>query len=595
MIIVSDIHHILLKRGYQFVRTRKLDNKNFLYKAFPHGGVYIKEYITDCGEFSVAILIPKDPHVELPSAYALSIPDVLEGKLIPHISHEGYLCYVEKMEADWDPNNLEGLYEVIDSQIQSTLNIVADCAFNQKLGDVELENEFVSYWSANDSLYMLTKGSRKVDYITVLALPVDDNSSHKREFITINSNSNERESYSKNNELTRWLEQRKLFVEHEAKASIPTHYISVVPQKLAGVDWPPSNMRELLYWLESVDVSARDRLLYCMFCSKTKRNIILLDILNQDSIALYLELNQKSYDPHSNYKKSAKKRVKRSVRNMKAILSSNHFCSVFNRLSVKKADITTLQSRNKERLEDLSSKKIALIGCGTIGGYLAKLLIRNGAGRGKPLHLFDGDDFKPHNFSRHTLTSSSFGKNKARELSFELRNSIHTIKKIEGFDIPFPVNEQSIANYDIIIDATGRPPISKRLAFVARQLVEHKRPVLIHAFNDGNGRASKVFIDDGCSCYGCLTIDKSIHQEQRDIRFDKVVLESDRRVSCGNTFTVYDAAVSHITAAITQEAILNTLETSIAWTYSEVVLDKSIRTGRRKVLKKQKGCSICDR
>ncbi|MCC4821433.1 hypothetical protein LMH81_33450, partial [Vibrio lentus] len=129
----------------------------------------------------------------------------------------------------------------------------------------------------------------------------------------------------------------------------------------------------------------------------------------------------------------------------------------------------------------------------------------------------------------------------------------------------FLVNERSISSYDIIIDATGRPPVSKRLAFVTRQLKADKRPVLIHAFNDGNGRASKVFIDGGNSCYGCLTIDKSVHQELRDIRFDKVALESDRRVSCGNTYTIYDAAVSHITAAIAQEATLNTLEAVVPW------------------------------
>lgn len=592
---MSDIHHVLLRRGYQFVRTKKLEKSSLLYRALS-GGAYIKEYMTGCGEFKVAIHLPNDPHIELPSAYTLKTPRALQGKLTPHISHEGYLCYVEKMEADWDPNNLEGLYEEIDLQIQSTLDTIADCSLNQKLGDIELENEFVSYWSATDSLYMLSEGRRATNYITVLGLPTDEKEVCVREFITIGVDHDKRESYLNNDELNRWLTQRKLYIVPDSKTSIPTHYISVVPQKLAGVDWPPSNMRDFLIWLACVDTGARDRLVHSLSSSKTKRNIVLLDILHQDSIALYLEINQKSYETRSSFKRSAKKRVKPSVRNMITIQSSKHFCSTFNRLSVLKADRTTIQSRNKDRMEDLSSKKIALIGCGTIGGYLAELLIRNGAGGGKkPLHLFDNDEFKPHNFSRHTLTSSSFGKNKASELSRNLGNSIHTAKNVKGFGVSFLVNERSISSYDIIIDATGRPPVSKRLAFVTRQLEADKRPVLIHAFNDGNGRASKVFIDGGNSCYGCLTIDKSVHQELRDIRFDKVALESDRRVSCGNTYTIYDAAVSHITAAIAQEATLNTLEAVVPWTYGEVILDKDIRSGKRKVLAKQKGCSICDR
>ncbi|MCC4820987.1 hypothetical protein LMH81_31180, partial [Vibrio lentus] len=71
----------------------------------------------------------------------------------------------------------------------------------------------------------------------------------------------------------------KLYIAPDSKASIPTHYISVVPQKLAGVDWPPSNMRDFLIWLACVDTGARDRLVHSLSSSKTKRNIVLLDIL----------------------------------------------------------------------------------------------------------------------------------------------------------------------------------------------------------------------------------------------------------------------------------------------------------------------------
>ncbi|MEK5749918.1 ThiF family adenylyltransferase, partial [Acinetobacter nosocomialis] len=59
-----------------------------------------------------------------------------------------------------------------------------------------------------------------------------------------------------------------------------------------------------------------------------------------------------------------------------------------------KSDRDTILSRNRSRPEigDLRTKKIALIGCGTIGGYLAELLIRAGAGMGtKSLDLFDHD------------------------------------------------------------------------------------------------------------------------------------------------------------------------------------------------------------
>lgn len=573
-----------------------MPNGSLLSRALPNDGVYKKEYTTNSGAFSIALVIPDDPHVELPSAYLIDMPTKLNGKLIPHISHEGYFCYVEKMEADWNPNDLKGLYQDIDCQIQLTLDKITHSLSNQAIGDLEFENEFVSYWSASSSLYLLGQENKKANFITVLASTKDDQKPNHSEFVTIDIKDKSRDEYLGSEELNRWLEQRKLFVNETRNRTMMTHYISVSPKKFTGVDWPPTCLRELLIWLEDVDLSARDRLAYSLTSSKEKKHVLLLYVKSQDPIALYVELNQQFYDFRRSTKnqKKKKKRTTTSFRDLMTVLRSAKFCAVFKRLSVVKADGATLQSRDKERVEVLSSKCIALIGCGTIGGYLAHLLIRNGAGSDrKSFHLFDNDELKPHNFSRHTLTSSSFGKNKAKELAHSLLQSIHTIKSVEAFDQSFLVNKASLAKYDIIIDATGRPPVSKRLSHVARQLPLTKRPALIHAFNDGNGRAAKVFVDNYSSCYGCMALDKSIHQDQGDLRFKKIVQDSERKVSCGNTYTIYDASVSHITAAIAQEAVLNTLGENNPWTYSEFILDERFRTGKRKILKKQEGCSIC--
>ncbi|TOK95187.1 hypothetical protein CGI09_27115, partial [Vibrio parahaemolyticus] len=88
-----------------------------------------------------------DPYIELPTVFVIDMPLALQGRLIPHISHEGYLCYVEQMEADWNPNNLVELYKAIDLQIKTTLDIAVNAMDNEVKGDEELDNEFVSYWS----------------------------------------------------------------------------------------------------------------------------------------------------------------------------------------------------------------------------------------------------------------------------------------------------------------------------------------------------------------------------------------------------------------------------------------------------------------
>ncbi|WP_197696988.1 ThiF family adenylyltransferase [Pseudoalteromonas piscicida] len=374
---------------------------------------------------------------------------------------------------------------------------------------------------------------------------------------------------------------------------IKTHYIWVRPNRLSGVDWPPQDLKEVLSWLELVDVSARDHLVRCLSNSKSKRNIVLLDIEKQDPVSLYLEIDINNIECQFNSRKTRRKRKKSSFQNLIGILSRKGFCSKFARLSITRADQSTILSRNQKRESKLSFKSIALIGCGTIGGYLSELLVRNGAGLGpKCLHLYDRDSLKPHNFSRHTLSISDFGRNKASALAAKLKNSTHLANNISGFDSNFTISEGMLRKYDIVIDATGRPPVSKRLAFIVRQM-SAKRPTIIHVFNDGNGRAAKVLVDENISCYGCMTVDKSIHQDHFDTRFKDLDLSKEKKVSCGSTYTIYDAGVSQISAAMALEAVLNTLNTITPWTYSEFILDPRYRTGKRKILQPQKQCVVC--
>ncbi|OEE28062.1 hypothetical protein A1Q3_03850 [Aliivibrio fischeri ZF-211] len=571
----------------------RLKKELFLRKYSILSGVYIKQYNTKHGVFEVAMIQANDPHIELPTVFVIDMPQNLQGRLTPHISHEGYLCYVEQMEADWNPNNLDELYKAVDIQITTTLDIIANAIDNKTEGDLELDNEFVSYWSSTIDLYLLSELRRNSSYTSVLARPIDKESSRSNEYITVQVDKKEQDLRA-NKYLQNWIKQRDLELVRPESPSIKTHYVWVQPSRLSGIEWPPQNIKEVLSWLELVDFNARDHLVRCLSNSKVKRNVVVLDIEKQDPVSLYLEIDVNRVDYQFSVRKTRRKRKHTSFKNLIGVLTRKGFCSKFARLSVTKADKSAVLSRNQQREFELSSKNIALIGCGTIGGYLAELLVRNGAGLGdKFLHLYDKDTLKPHNFSRHTLSVSDFGNNKASALAATLMNSIHLAKNISGFDGNFPINEKILSKYDIVIDATGRPPVSKRLAFITRQM-SVKRPTIVHVFNDGNGRAAKVLVDINISCYGCMTIDKSIHQDHTDERFKDLELSKEKKVSCGNTYTVYDAGVSQISAAMALEGVLNTLNANMPWTYSEFILDPRYRTGKRKVLKPQKHCVVCN-
>lgn len=590
---MSITHQALLKLGYSYRPINRLKKESFLQKCSILGGVYIKRHDTKYGAFEVAMIQASDPHIELPTVFVIDMPLALQGRLIPHISHEGYLCYVEQMEADWNPNNLVELYKTIDLQIKTTLDIAVNAMDNEVKGDEELDDEFVSYWSSSAELYSLSELRRHSTYTSVLARATGKEKLRSSEYITVEVDKKEHDLRT-NQYLQSWLNQRGLELVRPESPSIKTHYVWVRPSRLSGVEWPPQELKEVLSWLELVDISARDHLVRCLSNSKSKRNIVVLDIEKQDPVSLYLEIEVNSLECQFSPRKTRRKRKQTSFKNLIGILSRKGFCSKFARLSITRADKPAILSRNQQRELELSSKSIALIGCGTIGGYLAELLVRNGAGLGaKCLHIYDRDTLKPHNFSRHTLSVSDFGINKASALAKKLNNSTHLAKNISGFDSNFPINEGTLSKYDIVIDATGRLPVSKRLAFVVRQM-SVKRPTIVHVFNDGNGRAAKVFVDDSLSCYGCMTVDKSIHQDHIDMRFKDLDLSKEKKVSCGNTYTVYDAGVSQISAAMALEAVLNTLNANTPWTYSEFILDPRHRTGKRKVLQPQKQCVVCN-
>lgn len=581
------LHNVMTLCGYRFTPARKLPEESVLHSRDRRKGYYTKEYLTDAGSFHIALVIHSDPYIELPLACICELPGQFKDRLLPHTLLGVVLCYVEQMEADWNSNDLEGTYRAVDTQIHKTiLNSVL--AATEGINDRrELAGEFSVYWDPSESLYILSKASRGTRLKTRLSESTKPDGTERLEFLTVEESSSE----DSDKVITKWLKQRYLRPNSLNKHIISTHYVSVNPNRLAGMKWPPESFRNLLEWLEKTDHNARNRVVEHIKSERKKRFVFLFDIADQDLFGIYVEFNAQFLE-FTNRKNSSKN----SIAKLAPMLGGKNICTTFKRLRVIRADIANLLSRNYRRsgTENLAEKRIALIGCGTIGGYLAELLLRNAAGCGTGhLHLYDDDIYDPSNFGRHTLSSMDFGWYKSTSIETRLKGSVHLETNITGFEKQFPITSDAIQDYDIIIDATGRPPVSKRIASVARNIPLNERPFIIHAFNDGNGRVAKVFIDDGRCCYGCMISDPEKYRDGIDSRFFGIDASSEKIKSCGKTFTPYDAAVSNITASLAQVAVLNTLETELQWTYSEHLLDGG-RSLRPQFLKRQSTCKICN-
>ncbi|WP_212687227.1 E2/UBC family protein [Undibacterium luofuense] len=587
------MHQILLGCGYRYTKTQHLPQKNPLLIHDKATGFYVKEYSTAGGAFKIALSFSGDPHIELPDAYVLNSPEQYRGCLLPHINFGWYLCYVEEMEADWNPNDLDGTYHQVDQQIQLTLDSSVSSVVEGTPDDVELEGEFSSYWLGDKTVYLLSEAEEGQNLQCLVAIAEPNKarpiSKENEEWVAYHA--------SHESECKIWLKQRSLMDSDSAR--ILTRGFKIKPSRLAGVSWPPEDLKSVFEWLSEVDRAALIRILEHFVTNPVKRHLLLLDVLHQDMVALYVEFNLKATALGSySVKKSRQKGTGRTVKHnaLATGLSGKTSCNKFDRLSVTRADRKTILTRNRPRPEvgDLSGKRIALIGCGTIGGYLSGLLLRAGAGCGKGnFHLYDGDTFGPQNYGRHALTVTHFGQNKAVALAENLKSTIHLASQIEGIPLSFPITTEHLRRYDIVIDATGRPPVSKRLAKLINSMSSEQRPIVVHGFNDGNGRSSKVIVDDGHCCYGCLQADPTFYnQDGVDLRFKDIDHKSERHISCGSTYTPYDAAVSVITASMMQEAVLASLEPERPWTYSEHMFDGS-RSRSSRHLSRQPKCGIC--
>ena len=88
------------------------------------------------------------------------------------------------------------------------------------------------------------------------------------------------------------------------------------------------------------------------------------------------------------------------------------------RRSVQRADYAWVHGRGKNSdIEALRGKRVAIVGCGALGGFLARALAQAGVGS---LLLIDSDELSPSNVGRHLLGMAAVGQDKSPALAKKL-------------------------------------------------------------------------------------------------------------------------------------------------------------------------------
>jgi len=154
--------------------------------------------------------------------------------------------------------------------------------------------------------------------------------------------------------------------------------------------------------------------------------------------------------------------------------------------AVESADdgAATRLMRADPRAPLLSARRVALVGAGAVGSFLADMLLRDGVGQ---LVLVDGERLRPGNCVRHLLDCEHVGSNKAVGLRADLlqRHQVD-VARITAIDHPLLDGEEAkrlLADHDLVINATAADLPTGLLNHCAE---EARTPVLsVHLERDG--------------------------------------------------------------------------------------------------------------
>lgn len=257
---------------------------------------------------------------------------------------------------------------------------------------------------------------------------------------------------------------------------------------------------------------------------------------------------------------------------------------------VERCDYNTL---NRQIGNDISitDKKVAIIGCGSLGSYIALELAKVGI---KNFTLYDDDDIEAANILRHTVEMWGYGYNKVTALKVRLEMvhpEIHVEtknKKITISDLTTDMNK-----YDLIIFAVGSSDVQLSLNTVFRD--EHYDKPVIYAWLEAGGSDSHILIVDynKPGCFECLFTNKEgklINNKVNKLN-DVQVQENTIRCGCGATRIAYGTAILLRTTSVLLNIVKKIFNRDITEnTLINITLDKVSDNGNKFVEGK---CNCC--
>lgn len=526
---------------------------------------FVYEGILQCNHVEVPIRYSFDDlsFQKLPEIHLVEPRPTALCRPLPHVDCNNKLCYLDEEAYRSDPYHP---VQTIVNCLGQAKNVLFDSLSGKNSADVGYE--FNAYWECVSRGIILSRHQSgditKYNYITYIS-PTGKNRSH-----IVMGNDKEIVQYQT------WRNAKLALSENRNAIWIDITKSALLPDE---GKWPPQSFKMFFEWLTWVDLKAA-KTLKKILASKAGAQSRLLIIVNTMGGFVGIEvISQNNFTQNPG-------------RFCKQLLIDKGISGVkIKRICIDDFSPKFITTRNLQG-SDLSSKKIVLIGCGTIGGYLSRLLIQSGAGQGSgELKLYDGQLLTSGNIGRHYLDSNYLYENKAIACQHKLQSEFHfaTIKaKPDDF-----ISISDVKNSDLVIDATGREPFSLSLNNQVANLHNKNKlcPDILYVWIDGNGFCGRTFYYNGVGgCYRCLQC-----LSGKD-RFPPLKSEDDlipMKYKCGESFVPYPPSISVQAAGMGLEMILEWVNGNVKHQFRNRNFNDKARKHKEQNLTPITDCPAC--
>lgn len=509
-----------------------------------HSGWSIPVDFSDGIRRDLLVLINDDfpyapPRIAIPDS-----PDVLTW---PHLEEAGFLCILGSDAAA----SSEDPAAVVRYLLGEACELVEECISGANADD--FRTEFLSYWGR-----LVDKNA--VDYLSLLE-PTGPSRT-----ISIWHGKNKRIVGENPNGLMTWLQRWGVRKEEDQDYKLYDGALVWLPNALSPEEYPDTSagVRDIvqIYSPQALpildDLAAKGKgSLEIIFGSPTPHGACFAAVSVPPPQSVVAP-NRRS-DPLT--------KGFRPGRVPKRLLSRRFFNATrtVTKARMERADHYWIHGRDQDKKQKhLRKAHVAILGCGSLGGPLARLLAQAGVGN---LLLIDPEIMDWPNVSRHELGVQSVKQAKAAELAIEIENAFPHLGDISSKRARVGPHERDLlselASYDLVISTMGN--------WAAENFLNDYQsdgdgfPPILYGWTEPNAAAAHaVFVPGNDACLRCGTNDigHPILSVTEWPNGGDVLQEP----ACGATFTPYgptDLCWAHaLLSESVVELLTDTLETT---------------------------------